>query len=126
MTIQGDKILYDLSGSYSYIGCFLNVSSDTSFSTMVGGTKAPFSKITLNSVCYSVLETRLPESSVVNAALYPIAFSGFCSDAYEKIMNAIFELWSNLVPEQAIDCYFNMGFFLVGGRDKHKAYNNKN
>jgi N-methylhydantoinase B len=43
--------------------------------------------------------------------------TGFCSGPYEKIMSAIFELWSNLMPERAIACSFNLEYLLVGGRD---------
>ncbi|KAB7708266.1 hydantoinase B/oxoprolinase family protein [Bacillus aerolatus] len=123
MTIQGDKIHYDLSGSHPYIGCFLNSGFGSSFAALVGGTKAFFPDIPLNSGFYRVLETELPEGSVVNAP-HPIAVTGFCSGSYEKIMNAVFELWSNLMPERAIACSFNMEYFLVGGWDKRKGYNN--
>ena len=32
-------------------------------------------------------------------------------------MNAIFELWSGIMPERAIACSFNLEYLLVGGRD---------
>ncbi len=32
-------------------------------------------------------------------------------------MNAIFELWSKLMPERAMACSFNLEYLLVGGRD---------
>jgi N-methylhydantoinase B len=43
--------------------------------------------------------------------------TGFCSGPYEKIMNAIFELWSEIIPQRAIACSFNLEYLLVGGRD---------
>jgi len=52
----------------------------------------------------------------VNAP-WPVAVTGFCSGPYEKIMNSIFELWSQLQPERAIACSFNLEYLLVGGRD---------
>jgi N-methylhydantoinase B len=52
----------------------------------------------------------------VNAP-WPIAVTGFCAGPYEKIMNSIFELWSNLQPERALACSFNLEYLLVGGRD---------
>ena len=51
---------------------------------------------------------------------WPIAVTGFCSGAYEKIMNAIFELWSQVMPERAIACSFNLEYLLVGGRDARR------
>jgi len=61
----------------------------------------------------------LPENSVVNAPS-PVAVSGYCSGAFEKIMNACFELWSNIMPERAIACSFNLEYLLVGGYDQRR------
>jgi N-methylhydantoinase B len=123
MTIQDDKIHYDLGGSHSYIGCFLNSAFGASFSAVVAGTKTFFPEIPLNSGFYRVLDVNLPENSVVNAP-WPVAVSGFCSGAYEKIMNAIFELWSHIMPERALACSFNLEYLLIGGWDKREGYDN--
>ena len=32
-------------------------------------------------------------------------------------MNATFEIWSEIMPERAIACSFNLEYLLVGGRD---------
>ena len=37
--------------------------------------------------------------------------------AYEKLMSAGFELWSQVMPERAMACCFNLEYLLVGGRD---------
>lgn len=123
MTIKDEKIYYDLNGSNPYIGCFLNSTYGSSFSAIVAGTKTFFPEIPLNSGFYRNIEVELPENSVVNAP-WPIAVSGFCSGAYEKIMNAIFELWSNIMPERAIACSFNLEYLLIGGLDKRVGYDN--
>ena len=60
-----------------------------------------------------------PEGTVVNAT-WPTAVTGFCSGPYEKIMNAIFELWSKIIPERALACSFNLEYLLVGGRDSRR------
>ena len=71
----------------------------------------------LNSGFYRVVTVDLgPEGTVVNAP-WPIAVTGFCSGPYEKIMNAVFELWSQVMPERAMACSFNLEYLLVGGRD---------
>src|SRR5690606_26952558 len=43
--------------------------------------------------------------------------TGFCSGPYEKIVNAIFELWSGIMTERAIACSFNLEYLLIGGYD---------
>jgi N-methylhydantoinase B len=117
MTIRGDKILYDLSGSHPVIGTFLNAGLGTGFSGIVAGTKTFFPEVPLNSGFYRVIDAHLPENTVVNAP-WPTAVTGFCSGAYEKIMNALFELWSRVMPERALACCFNLEYLLIGGRDR--------
>ncbi|KAB2330150.1 hydantoinase B/oxoprolinase family protein [Cytobacillus depressus] len=122
MTISDDEILYDLSGSHQYISCFLNSGFGGSLSATYAGTKTFFPEIPLNSGFYRVVKVKLPENSVVNAPA-PIAVTGFCSGTYEKIMNACFELWSNIMPERAIACSFNLEYLLIGGNDQRSNQN---
>lgn len=117
MTIDGDQVHYDLSGSHPVIGNFLNAGMGTAFSGIVAGTKTFFPEVPLNSGFYRVIDTHLPENTVVNAP-WPTAVTGFCSGAYEKIMNALFELWSEVMPERALAGCFNLEYLLIGGWDK--------
>lgn len=120
MTIEGDQVMYDLSGSHPAVGTFLNAGFGSAFSGIVAGTKTFFPDVPLNSGFYRAIKVDLgPEGSVVNAT-WPTAVTGFCSGPYEKIMNSIFELWSNLMPERAIACSFNLEYLLVGGRDTRR------
>jgi N-methylhydantoinase B len=117
MTIDGDTVAYDLSGSHAAVATFLNSGFGASFSGVVAGTKTFFPDIPLNSGFYRALDVDLgPEGSCVNAA-WPTAVTGFCAGPYEKIMNAIFELWSQVIPERAMAAAFNLEYLLVGGTD---------
>jgi N-methylhydantoinase B len=117
MSIRGDQIHYDLSHSAPAVSSFLNSGFGASFSGVVAGTKTFFPDIPLNSGFYRAITCDLgPEGTVVNAG-WPIAVTGFCSGPYEKIMSAIFELWSEIMPERAIACSFNLEYLLIGGRD---------
>jgi N-methylhydantoinase B len=121
MTIEGDQLSYDLSGSHPAVGTFLNAGFGSAFSGVIAGTKTFFPDVPLNSGFYRAVQVDLgPVGSVVNAP-WPIAVTGFCSGPYEKIMNAIFELWSKLMPERALACSFNLEYLLVGGRDARQA-----
>ena len=45
-----------------------------------------------------------------------------CSGPFEKIMNAVFELWAEVLPERAMACTFNLDYLLIGGRDtRHES-----
>ncbi|XVH33393.1 hydantoinase B/oxoprolinase family protein (plasmid) [Haloferacaceae archaeon DSL9] len=117
MTIDGDTVYYDLSGSDEYIGNFLNSTFGTSFSAVVSGTKMFFPDVPLNSGMYRVINAELPEGTVINAP-EPVPVTGSVAGAYEKVMNAIFELWSEVLPERAMACAFNLEYLLAGGRDQ--------
>jgi N-methylhydantoinase B len=118
LEIRDDQLHYDLSGSHPAVGTFLNCSFGSAFSGVVAGTKTFFPDVPLNSGFYRAVAIDLgPEGSVVNAP-WPVAVTGFCSGPYEKIMNAIFELWSEIMPERAMACSFNLEYLLVGGRDR--------
>ncbi|MFD1588254.1 hydantoinase B/oxoprolinase family protein [Halorientalis brevis] len=117
MTIDGDEVHYDLSGSDEYVGNFLNSTFGTSFSAVVAGTKMFFPDVPLNSGMYNVVSADLPEGTVVNAP-EPVAVTGSVAGAYEKVMNAIFELWSEVLPERAMACAFNLEYLLAGGQDQ--------
>lgn len=117
MTIEGDTIHYDLNGSAPAVDTFLNSGYGATYSALYAGTKTFFPEIPLNSGFYrAVLGDLGPEGTVVNAG-WPVAVTGFCSGVYEKIMNGIVEIWSQIVPDRAMACSFNLEYLLVGGRD---------
>lgn len=117
MEIKGDQLSYDLTGSHACVATFLNAGFGTAFSGVVAGTKTFFPDLPLNSGFYRAVDIDLgPEGTVVNAP-WPVAVTGFCSGPYEKIMAACFELWSQVMPERAMACSFNLEYLLIGGRD---------
>lgn len=118
MTIKGDSVHYDLSGSHpKTIASFLNTCYGGAFAAIVAGTKMQSPDIPLNSGFYRVVTVDLgPEGTVVNAD-WPTPVAGFCSGPFEKIMNSVFELWAEILPERAMACTFNLEYLLIGGRD---------
>ncbi len=117
LTIEGDEVHYDLTGSDPAIASFLNSGAGTAFSGAIASAKTFLPEIPLNSGFYRAVTVDVgPEGTVVNAG-WPIAVTGSVSGAYEKIMNAGFELWSQIMPERAMACCFNLEYLLVGGRD---------
>lgn len=116
MTLDGKGIHYDLKGGAA-IKAFLNSGYGTTFSAIYAGTKTFFPDVPLNSGFYAAVTAEIgPEGTVINAG-WPLAVTGTVSGPYEKIMNGIFELWSQVMPERAMACAFNLEYLLVGGRD---------
>lgn len=119
LTIQGDRAIYDFSGSHPTIGSIYNSAFGSTFSAVVAGMKTFFPDLPLNSGFYRVFEVIAPENSIVDAR-WPVAVTGFLMP-FEKIMNAIYEIWSQIMPERATACAFNLEYLLTGGRDlRHK------
>lgn len=117
MRIDGHHLSYDLSRSAPAVGSFMNSAYGATISAVLAGTKRFFPEIPINAGLYnSITVDAGPLGSVVNAA-WPTAVSGFVSGVFEKIINAIFELWSEVMPDRALACSFNLEYLLVGGRD---------
>ncbi len=115
MTITGDRVIYDLSGSHPCIGSLYNSAFGATFSAVAAGMKTFFPDLPLNSGFYRPIEVIAPEDTIVNAR-WPVAVTGFLMP-FEKIMNSIYEIWSRIMPERAIACAFNLEYLLTGGRD---------
>lgn len=125
MRIKGNRISYSLDGSAPAVASFLNAGYGSAFSGIVAGTKTFFPDVPLNSGLYRAMDVDLgPEGTVVNAGL-PHAVTGFCSGPYEKIMNAVFEIWSQLFEDRALACSFNLEYLLIGGQDTRSVTDEK-
>jgi N-methylhydantoinase B len=80
--------------------------------------KTFFPDLPLNSGFYRVLEIIAPEGSIVDAR-WPVGVTGFLMP-FEKIMNAIYEIWSKIMPQRALACAFNLEYLLTGGLDARR------
>ncbi len=116
VTIKGDSIVYDLTGSHGVIGTLYNSAFGATFSGIVGGLKTFFPDLPLNSGFYRAIKMVAPENSIVSAE-WPVAVTGFLM-VYEKIMNGAFEIFSKIMPERAMAGTFNIEYLLTGGRNK--------
>lgn len=115
MTIAGDRVEFDLTGSHPTIGSIYNCAFGGTYAGIISGMKTFFPDIPLNSGLYRAVSVVAPPDSIV-AARWPVAVSGFVMP-FEKIMNAIFELWSRLMPDRAMACAFNLEYLQTGGYD---------
>ncbi|WP_171070305.1 hydantoinase B/oxoprolinase family protein [Methylobacterium terricola] len=119
MTIRGDSVTYDFTGSHPTIGSIYNSAFGATFSAVAAGMKTFFPDLPLNSGFYRAFSIVAPEGSIVDAK-WPVAVTGYLMP-FEKIMNAIYEMWSRIMPERAIACAFNLEYLLTGGRDGRRA-----
>lgn len=115
MTIKGDEVNFDFTGSHGVIGSIYNCAFGGTYAGVVAGMKTFFPDIPLNSGFYRAISVTVPEDTIVSAR-WPVAVSGFVM-SFEKIMNSIFELFSGLMPERAMACAFNIEYLQTGGYD---------
>jgi len=115
LTIKGDEVIYDFTGSHDCISTLYNSAFGATFSGVVAGMKTYFPDLPLNSGFYRPIKVIAPKDSIVDAP-WPVAVTGFLMP-FEKIMNSIYEIWSDIIPERAIACAFNLEYLLTGGRD---------
>jgi N-methylhydantoinase B len=87
LTIRGDRVSYDFSGSHATIGSIYNSAFGSTFSAVAAGMKTFFPDLPLNSGFYRLFDIVAPEGSIVDAR-WPVAVTGFLMP-FEKIMNAI-------------------------------------
>lgn len=120
LTIEGDEVTYDFTGSHGTISTLYNSAFGGTFSAVVAGMKTYFPDLPLNSGFYRPIKVIAPENSIVDAQ-WPVAVTGFLMP-FEKIMNSIYEIWSDIMPQRAIACAFNLEYLLTGGRDtRHES-----
>jgi N-methylhydantoinase B len=119
LTIKGDRVIYDFTGSHPTIGSIYNSAFGATFSAVAAGMKTFFPDLPLNSGFYRIFEIIAPQGSIVDAK-WPVAVTGFLMP-FEKIMNAIYEIWSKIIPQRAIACAFNLEYLLTGGLDARSA-----
>ena len=115
LTIDGDHAEFDLSGSHPTIGTIYNCAFGGTFAGIVSGMKTFFPDVPLNAGLYRTVTVTVPDDTIVSAR-WPVAVSGFVM-TFEKIMNAIFELFSQIMPERAMACAFNIEYLQTGGYD---------
>ncbi|RKZ12853.1 hydantoinase B/oxoprolinase family protein [bacterium] len=119
LTIEGDSLVYDFTGSHETIASLYNSAFGATFSAIIAGMKSFLPELPLNSGFYRPLTLINPEDTIVNAR-WPVAVTGFVI-VFEKIMNATFAIWSELMPEKAMACTFNIEYMLTGGRDGRRT-----
>ncbi|MDP5128673.1 MAG: hydantoinase B/oxoprolinase family protein, partial [Pontimonas sp.] len=84
MTIAGDRLSYDLTGSAPAVSSFMNATFGSTLSGILAGTKHFVPEIPVNAGFYQSIDVNYgPTGTVVNAT-WPTAVSGFVSGVRES------------------------------------------
>ncbi|HWV83821.1 MAG TPA: hydantoinase B/oxoprolinase family protein [Capillimicrobium sp.] len=115
MTIEGDRVHYDLHGSHPTVQSLVNSAFGGTESAIFTATKIFFPDVPLNSGFHRPISIDLPPDSVVDAR-WPVAVTGFVM-TYDKVISSVLELWAEVLPERAIAACFNVEYLEIGGYD---------
>ena len=121
ITIDGDRALYDLSGSDPEAQGAINSTRSMAQSALVVATKAIFPHVPASEGIYNAIDTINPEGLVTNAQ-FPRPISGAFATSYEVITACIFGCYLQVVPERSMACSGNMTNMVVGGFDAREGY----
>ena len=118
MTIQHDppRIIYDVTGSGPPTHSGMNATKSSSMGAIIAGTKHVFPWILLNSGWLRVVKAIYPEASVLNAPR-PFACCGEVAGSFEKLINSVVRVWSNVKPDKTFGTSYNLEYFMLGGYD---------
>jgi N-methylhydantoinase B len=116
VTVDGSQVIYDFTGSHPPIGSLYNSAFGTTLGGVAAAMKMFIPDIPLNSGFYRPIDIITPENTIVDSH-WPIAVSGFVM-VFDKILNGLFEVWSELMPHRGIACAFNLEYMLMGGKDR--------
>ncbi len=116
MTIRGDQLTYDVTGSAPPVHTAINCTYPGLCSAIFMTTKALFPQVMLNQGLLRAIEIIVPERSIVNAPRpYPVG--GMAATALERVINCILGAWSQPAPERTTAGLYNVINIVFGGRD---------
>ena len=99
LTISGDKVTYDFTGSHPTIGTLYNSAFGSTFSAVVASMKTYFPDLPLNSGFYRPINIIAPKNTIVSAE-WPVAVTGFLmvfeKSNYPVIQNEVPKLYLDL------------------------------
>ena len=115
MTKKGTELEFDFEGTHSAVATNVNSPIGCTYSALAVGVKMFFPEIPLNSGFFRTITCKVPEGSLVDAK-WPTACTAFLM-TFEKIINSVLSIWSEIDPSRAMACSFNLDYLQVGGFD---------
>ncbi len=116
LTIAGDQITYDFTGTDPAAKSAVNCTFPATVSCLFISTRAIFSHVPLNHGLLRAMEVIAPEHTLVRA-VHPEPVSGLAAAAFEKVINCALGVYSLMAPERTMACSFNLINVTWGGHN---------
>jgi N-methylhydantoinase B len=117
MSVRGDEILFDLSGSSPECRGPLNCPVSASISALMIGIKHVFWDIPINSGCFEPIKYIIPEGTVFNPRP-PKAVSGTTTETAHRLVCGVIGAMSQAIPDRVPAGSFGTGTIVsLGGKN---------
>lgn len=116
MTKKGTDLSFDMEGTHKTLAMNINAHKASAYSAIIASLKMVIPEIPLNSGFFRAVHLKVPEGSLVDAK-WPTACTGHVM-TYEKLVNSVQSIFSEIDPSRAMACSFNLDYLLTGGYDR--------
>lgn len=99
MTISGDEVIFDFSGSNQPVEGPLNAAISATVASVYLAVKHLFPDIPINAGCFRPVQVQVPENIFLNAG-YPKAVSGSSAEVSCRVVDAVFSCAAQAMPDR--------------------------
>jgi N-methylhydantoinase B len=116
MTISGDRLKYDFSGTAPQARGPVNIPVSALYASCMTATKHIFNSVPLTQGLLNAIDFAVPPRTVVSAE-HPAPVSGGAAAAAEKIVSCVHGCFIQVVPKRAMACPTNLTNMCIDGFD---------
>jgi N-methylhydantoinase B len=116
ITIDGDRLLCDLSESSPQALGPVNAPKAVTISALMVTVKSMFPDIPMNEGVFQAIDFDIPDG-LVCSCVYPAPCSGMASACYARVLDCVFRCFIEIVPMKAMACPNTILNIIVSGED---------
>ncbi len=121
VTIAGDTLTFDFTGSSPPVAGPLNASYSAAFSAVFVGLKHVFPEVPINAGIFKPVNVIIPEATFLNAK-FPRAVSGSSAEVSIRVVDAVFGALAQAVPDRVpAACFGSVANYTLSGYDPERA-----
>ena len=124
MTVEGNRVRCDLSGSSPQALGPVNGPKGVSVSALMVAIKSMFPEIPMNEGVYQAIDFHIPDG-LVCSAVYPAPVSGMASACYARVLDCVYRCFIEISPDEAMACPYTILNIIVGGTDDRPGRDGK-
>jgi N-methylhydantoinase B len=122
LTIDGDRITYDFTGSDGQAKGAINAPVACTVSAALVATKAVFPHVPMNQGVFNAIDFVLPDGPSVVAAAYPAPVSGMAAAVFPGVVDCVLQAFARVVPERCMAGPTGLTNITWGGTDDRPGH----